>query len=311
MAGPFAVGPEPAVDRPPRRCDGCRTGTGAGRVVQDRGERTGTRVQIVGLIRFSFAATGDFYPGFASADEMEAFLFERTRLARRFAWFQHLCLPSLARQTDGDWTVILLVGAGMPARWKDRLRRMVAPLPQIAIAERPPGPHYRTIREAFDQVPQSEAAHRVTFRLDDDDAVAATYIATLRQMALHALATPGLKGPVAVAFNRGFYLERGPDCTTEIYGNVERTPLSVGTALAAPAGHNGNIYQHNHRHIAQHVTTLSDSERPMYIRTVHRDNKSNPHRTGDKVEMTGAARDAQLRAAFGVTAADLAALPIP
>ncbi|TRD15647.1 hypothetical protein FEV53_15605 [Palleronia caenipelagi] len=71
-----------------------------------------------------------------------------------------------------------------------------------------------------------------------------------------------------------------------ITANTERTPLSVGTALIAPADYPDNIYQLDHRLLAARFNTWSDTTHYSFLRTVHRDNKSQPRRTGEQQDLT-------------------------
>jgi hypothetical protein len=87
--------------------------------------------------------------------------------------------------------------------------------------------------------------------------------------------------PVAIAFNRGFYLHIG-EGEGEIYDVVERTPLGLGAALMGPRGMRENIFRRNHRLLPQFYNTYSDAKTPTFIRTIHRANDADPHLTGRK-----------------------------
>jgi len=104
--------------------------------------------------------------------------------------------------------------------------------------------------------------------------------------------------PVAIAHNRGFFLEQREDKTI-VYPTCERTPLSVGTALIAPASFDENIYRVDHRRLPQTFDTYCDTRHYAYVRSVHQDNKSNPHRTGERLKMPNAEIDRILRENFG------------
>ncbi|MDF0598954.1 glycosyltransferase [Psychromarinibacter halotolerans] len=256
------------------------------------------RNQVIGLIRFSFATIGNFYPGFDTIEDMEAFLFAPDRLERRFRLFEVYCLPSLAQQTDADFTCILLVGANMPAEWKERLRALCADVPAIRITEAEPQHHYAGIRAAFAEIPTEGFTHRTTFRFDDDDALDNGFIARLKDVAPRAAALGGIDNPTAIAHNLGFYLERRDDKTL-VYPTCERTPISVGAALIAPVSWRDNIYKVDHRQLPQFFNAWSDTQHYAYVRTIHQDNKANPHRTGEKLQLPNKEIDAILRENFG------------
>ncbi|MCG6902114.1 MAG: putative rhamnosyl transferase [Rhodobacter sp.] len=266
------------------------------------------RNQVVGLIRFSFATIGSFYPGFDTIEDMEAFLFDADRLKRRFRLFESYCLPSLANQTDPDFCVILLVGANMPGPWKTRLRELTASIAAVRIVEARPQHHYAGIKRTLNAHPSDGFTHRTTFRLDDDDAVDNDFVARLKRLAPLAARVGGAQHATVIAHNLGFYLELREDQTL-VYPTCERTPLSVGAALIAPAPYLENIYKVDHRQLPQYFNTYCDTRHYSYVRTIHPDNKANPHRTGLKLEMPNAEIDAILRQNFGRKLGEFKHLP--
>jgi len=255
--------------------------------------------QIVGLIRFSFVTTGDFYPGFDTVEAMKAFLFDPERLERRFRLFEGICLPALAGQSDRNFTCIFLVAKDLPAEWRKRLDALIAPLPFVTVVEKPPMNHYLGITEAFESLPTKGFTHRTTFRLDDDDAVDLDYIARLRKLAQKVHKIPQKNEPVGIAFNRGLYLSYGKG-STEYYRATERTPLSVGAALVAPVDFPKHIYAYNHRALAQYHDCWADQSDFTFLRTLHQDNKSNPHFSGSRELLDDARAGQLLRAKFGL-----------
>ncbi len=266
------------------------------------------RNQVVGLIRFSFATIGDFYPGFDTIEAMEGFLFDPARLERRFRLFEAYCLPSLRQQSDPQFVCILLVGAHMPEPWKARLRDLTAGIAAVRIVEAAPQHHYSGIKAAFREVGSDGFTHRTTFRFDDDDAVDDGFIARLKDLAPKVAAVGGVDNPAAIAHNLGFYLEQREDKTL-VYPTCERTPLSVGAALIAPVSYRENIYQIDHRQLPQYFNAYSDTQHYAYVRTVHRDNKANPHRTGLKLQMPNKEIDVLLRRHFGRKLGEFKHLP--
>ncbi|TRD15646.1 hypothetical protein FEV53_15600 [Palleronia caenipelagi] len=164
--------------------------------------------QIVGLVRFSFATIGSFYPGFDTVEDMERFLFDPARLHRRFALFEAFCLPSLRYQTNPDFTCILLVGQGMPTVWKDRLYGLTADVPAIRLVEAAPQHHYSGIKNTLLDHPGDGHSHRITFRFDDDDALDSDFIALLHSYAPRLIDLSGADIPVVLSHNKGLYVER-------------------------------------------------------------------------------------------------------
>jgi hypothetical protein len=264
------------------------------------------RNQIVGLIRFSLVTTGSFYPGFDTVEAMSAFLFDPARLERRFRLFEALCLPCLKRQTDQDFTCVILTAADLPRPWADRLADLLAGCPWARIVPVAPMNHYKAVRTAFDTVEAEGFTHRTTFRLDDDDAVDPAHIARLRRLAA-GVQHMDSAGPVALGFNRGLYL-RFETGRNVLFEARERMPLSVGAALVAPTSHPDNVYRQNHRALGEFYNIWMDAETCVFLRTLHQDNKSNPHLSGSQGAPDDPAVDHMLRAAMGFDPEALRAL---
>ena len=89
---------------------------------------------------------------------------------------------------------------------------------------------------------------------------------------------------------------------------MERAPLSVGTALLAPAGYERTPYRYNHRALGQHYNLCTDISEPVFLRTIHADNKSQPTKQGITHKMTAAGIDAQIAQRFCFDTAMLKAL---
>ncbi len=254
--------------------------------------------QIIGLVRFSYPALGGFAHKIGDRAALEGMLFDPARLKRRFALFEALCLPALLAQDDSDFTCLFLIGENLPPWARARLADGVCGLRDARIIAAPPRHHYAQMKASFAQVPQDGFSHRTTFRLDDDDALDLGYIARLRAVARRLKPLCSSAAPVAIAFNRGFYVALDDTGGQDLFDACERTPLSVGTALLAPAGHADNIYARNHRFLPQFFNTWSDATTPTYLRAIHRDNDSTPTIIGRSRTMAPAEVAAEVRARF-------------
>ena len=260
--------------------------------------------RIVGLVRFSYPARGGFARSFESDEEARAFLYDPERLARRLALWEAMCLPSLEAQTDARFTLLVLTGQALPPAVRERLEAGLAGLPDGRLVALPPKPHYSALKAAFAGVERRGESHVVSFRLDDDDALARDYVARLRRSTHRVLRVSGWDRPVVMAFNRGLYVDLGKG---EIFDAVERTPMSVGTAMAAPAGHKDNVYARNHRLLPEFYDTWQESTTPMWLRTIHRDNDSTPTVAGRSGTLDAGGIDGALRR-FAQDRASLAGL---
>lgn len=266
-----------------------------------------TRLSIVGLLRFSVLSSTYYTEQFNTLEETAAHLFSPDRMELRFHLFERLCLPSLLKQTDKDFEAVVLTSRSMPERYLDRLKTLLAPVPNIHCHPIGTGKHYRQLKRGYGVVPVGDASHRALFRLDDDDAVDREFIARTRRLASGLMKLQAPEAPFVIAHNRGFYV-RKDDNEPEVFDAVERAPLSVGTTVVVPVGNPDNPYRFNHRKLLQHFSTFSDISQPAFIRTIHGDNKSNPAQLGRTRMMAPEMIEAELQAHFGIGIAELKAL---
>lgn len=267
----------------------------------------GMRNQIVGLVRFSYAALNGFTKAPADMAALEAQLYDPERLARRFHLFERLMMPSLLAQEDGDFQTVFLTGTSLPKAARERLAAAVAPLRGAMIVELEPMAHYTATQHAFAAALRDDATHLTSFRLDDDDAFDRRYIRRLRRMSAQSADVFGADAPQVVSGNRGFFLEIDP-AGNRIFDVVEKAPPGSGPAMIAPAASGENIFRRNHRLLQQFFNTLTDVDSPSFIRTVHRDNDSVPQASGLIGKRPDAANEAALERHFPFTAAELKTL---
>ncbi|NSX55747.1 glycosyltransferase [Parasulfitobacter algicola] len=263
--------------------------------------------QIIGLIRFSYPTTDGFRSNHPSIKDAEDFLYAPKRLDHRFDLFEKFTLPSLRAQTDQNFTMILLTGEMLPAQYNDRLINLVQDLPFVHIMQRPSLPHYRAIKQAFKSVDKADFTHRTTFRLDDDDALDNRFVEKLRHHSGSLAVSLAKDVPTVLSFNKGLYV----DYTTsppEIFDAIERTPLSVGTAMIAPIDYVDNIYRRNHRLLGQFYNIYSSCDDVAYIRTIHAHNDSKPAFSGKVRGMAEDKIDHILKQGFGLTRTDIMSL---
>lgn len=266
------------------------------------------KLQIKGLVRFSYPSDG----GFRATRDMEVdpreFLYDRARLERRFALFEQLTLPSLQGQTDTDYTIGFLIGDDLPDWAMTRLQDSLRHLPAARIVALPGMQHMKALRLAFAEIPDApEATHTATIRLDDDDAVATSLVAKVRAAANGLLSFRDPQTPFALAFNRGYYLSLTPagNFLSERY---EKFPMSAGTALITPAGQRRSVYSRNHRQLGQYFDLYSDISTPMFLRSVHRDNDSDATPMGRQEKTPQDEIEAALKTEFNLSPEGLAEL---
>ncbi|WP_372614996.1 glycosyltransferase [Aquicoccus sp.] len=257
-----------------------------------------TDIPVVGVVRFSVLAVDYYTERFGTVDNIAEHLFSPERLALRFELFEKLCLPSLAQQSDRDFRAVILTSTELPSDARARLDDLVAEHDHIEVFAAEPHQHYPISRMAFRSVPLGGASHKLWFRLDDDDAVALDYVERLKHTARGLRAIHGDQ-PFMIAFNRGFYVEVTGQGGNRIVDFVERAPLSVGTALLAPAAYDRTPYRYNHRALGQHYNLYTDIAAPVFLRTIHSDNKSQPTKQGVGQELAEADVEHRIRERFG------------
>lgn len=262
------------------------------------------RNQIVGVMRFSYISKGGFAHSHDSQVDQEKMIYAADRMERRFQLFEDFALRSLKYQSDQDFKIIFLITQSFPQTYKDRLNDLVSGWAPGEVVAKPFMPQFRAIRACYDGAQDKTGDYFTSFRLDDDDMMDARFIERVRGRAVKLAKVKDDGAPVVMSFNRGLYLKIGQQ-KNHIFDAVERTPLSVGTAMITPVGAQENIYSRNHRKLPAFFASYSDVDAPSWLRTIHRDNDSKPEFTGETKLLSEAEVDAQLHNGFGLKRADL------
>ncbi|MEP5729833.1 MAG: glycosyltransferase [Sulfitobacter sp.] len=247
--------------------------------VKQTGALVTPKVQIKGLIRFSYLAENGFAKSTNDIAAMAEMLYEPARLERRFRLFERLAFHTMALQDDTDFSCAVLIGDSFPAPWRARLEDMVAEFAPLHIVTLPPMVHIQAIKQAYAMLPDDpDATHVATFRQDDDDGMHRQTTARIRDLAQNMLQVRVDQKPFIIAFNRGLYLDQGSETpVTEWY---ERAPLGIGLAMVAKVGDHATVFRRNHRHLTQYYDCYTEVARPMWIRSVHQDNDSTAQPSG-------------------------------
>lgn len=233
-------------------------------------------VQIAGLIRFSCPfkslKVGGFRWRFDSVEAQLEAMYTEERMELRFRYFEKLCLHTLKRQTDKNFTIGVMVGEDMPERYGQRLEGLLADLPQAKIIAMPVMSYKWAIKRAFDQLFDPDIPFRLSFRLDDDDAVAVDFIEQVSGKIPHLLAMAGAIDPIALSFLRRITLlgEEG----RRLIESVDGMPNGIGLCVLAPTGSDEHAYSHIHNQVQRYMPTLTDSRPLMNLRTYHSGNDS-------------------------------------
>ncbi|CUH39155.1 hypothetical protein JSE7799_01876 [Jannaschia seosinensis] len=224
---------------------------------------------VVGLCRFSFAGRGDWV-AWRDLDEAQATekrlelaetLYAPARMALRFRTLETLLLPSLAAQTDPNWHLVLLTSDLMPAACRERLEShasdrvhvVVSDAPRVDLALLP-----ALERLGFGAVPQ--------FRIDDDDALATSYVERLRRMAagMAGAGVPAWSFSVAHSLVVALYAGQSPRAYRS-----RRPFMGAGAAARLPerARAHKTVYGFGHFALSQRWTSVTDNGAPGQLIT--------------------------------------------
>ncbi len=232
--------------------------------------------QIIGLCRFSYLGDGGFMTQKHGPDIAAELLYAVPRMLRRFAYFENICLPSLAAQTDPDFRLVALVGDTMPFRWRKRLKELAEQYPFLEVCTLEAAGPLNSTRRAFRRGWNGTATYITGFRIDDDDAVAVDYIAKTRRIAdqLLTLGWADAQTPVAICFHRGIYWDMMRQNADQFWDFAEKEPLGLASAMITTPDAMTNIYRWNHRKLASQVRCWIDPTDHMFLRTLHGHNDS-------------------------------------
>ncbi len=267
------------------------------------------RVQAMVVVRFSYPAEAGFQLSRDGVAQARAALYDPARLARRFALFEALALPSLAAQSDPEFTLVALVGEDLPPAARARLEGCLAPFADAQLVALPPHNNYKGTKLAIEAARRADVTHLLTIRLDDDDALGRDAIAAHKALAPRLAALGPVDAPAVACFNNGLFLELGP-AGNRVFGVIEKLPISVGTGMIAPAGARPTVFSTDHRRLHTRWNCYTEALTPRFIRTVHRDNDSAAAVSGTRIDYTDAELDAVLARHFPFTRDQLLALRV-
>lgn len=229
--------------------------------------------QIIGLLRFSYPAQEGFSVSQLSPAALEDHLYDPDRLETKFSYLETITLPSLAAQTDPDFTLVIKSGQNLPWPFKKRIRRLEERygfvksvfLQRMGAA----GAAKRGFRRALEE----DATHVTGFRIDDDDAVAVDYIEKTRLLSNKIIDAGLAIRPFVIAFSKGVYWNLA-DPKQSFYEFREAQPLGLACAMITTSDLETSIYRYNHRRLPCHVPTFMDPDDFMFLRTLHWHNDS-------------------------------------
>ena len=179
------------------------------------------------------------------------------RLRNSARIFEAICLPSLAAQSADRFTGLILTSDKLPKPFADRLEKTLEPYPNIHPVFLPPASAQEAFSTAIRRFPCPDGT-RLTFRLDDCDAVAADftdYVERYRK-------TEYVGHCVSLFHGLGLCRLRG---RTRIWES-KHYMTNVGLALVGTANSAETIYDVvDHARVAERIPTIVDATRPAFL----------------------------------------------
>jgi len=228
-------------------------------------------VQVQGLCRFSFPCTGGFKKYHQDLNERRGALYDPARLDMRVMWFERVFLPSIAAQTDPDFTIHVLMGEDFPEPWRSRMETHFAAIPQLEPHWRAPGDHRAICRDVLWAGRDMSRASLAEFRLDDDDAVAINYVQQLKLMHRKVARLAGANGRVALDHGKGMVIQAHADGRVDLHVLITHC-WSAALAIYLRPGDEATVMDFPHHKIWQRVPFVNLSDTVMFIRGDHATN---------------------------------------
>lgn len=260
-------------------------------------------IQVLGLCRWSYpSAPGAFKGAEPTVAETRAKLYDPARLAVRLFYLEHILLPGLRKQTDRNFTLLMLMGDQLPPDVRAKVEALIADVPQVVPVYRPEGENHREIcREVMLAHRDLDAKVIAEFRIDDDDAVACEFTALARELFRQVRPLFKDKARIAIDMARGYMMRTNAE-------GIELAPVlarlwTPGLISYVRPHRQNSILDFPHLDIWKRMEVVSWRKEPMFVRGVHSDNDSNLSERG----LAGAVIDpvkqdaeAVLRARFGI-----------
>ncbi|MFD3191783.1 putative rhamnosyl transferase [Sedimentitalea sp. HM32M-2] len=235
-------------------------------------------MQVIGICRFSYPGTGGFQIQHDSLQERIDFLYAHERLEERFRFFETVTLPGIRAQFDPDFTFLIVIGDSLPAHHRKRLQALVADIPQAVIQSHPPGRHREVMQAAINSVRQPSQEPCLQFRLDDDDAVACSFVPHLREAAQHVTGLLRDNRCVAIDFNQGFIVR--PGAAGIAAKAIHRPYWTAGLGLMFRPDVRLSVMNFGHHTVHKRMPTVTFSGENMMLRG---HNDYNDSRQGPRV----------------------------
>lgn len=264
-------------------------------------------MQAIGICRFSYPGQGGFQVEHETLQDRMDYLYAPARMEERFATLETMTLPPLKAQTDDDFTFLVVVGDSLPAPYRARLEAALADMPQAVIKSYPPGPHRKVMQTAINEVRRFDGDACLQFRMDDDDAVACTYVERLRTAAMEVLPMAAKHRHIAIDFNQGFIARPSAAGLEVAPTNAPYTTAAL--ALMFKPDLPLSVMNFAHAKVGQKMPTVTFCGEDMLIRghNDHNDSRQKPGLRSPKLSPLDGAGKAHFKATYAIDADAVAA----
>ena len=229
-------------------------------------------LQILALVRFAYPGLGGFQTEHATVAERQAHLWAPARMEARMRTLEHVCLRTLAAQTDADFRTLIVTGDALPEPWRGRLLSLASGLPGAEVIFQRPMNQRHAAEEIVAARLDPDGPPAMQFRQDDDDGVSRRFVARARAAFAQVAPLWAAHDRLALDFNRGMMLRLSAD--GPLVEDAVRAHLGVAQALfLAPSVRRTALHFPHHR-LATLMPTLTLTDAPMWLRGVDGTNDS-------------------------------------
>ena len=218
-------------------------------------------MKIWGHCRFSYFGFSDTGREIGTLDSAFAKLWHPVRMAVRFHLMETILLPALRAQTDPDFSFVITTSQVMPDLYHERLAQITADIPQVTILRSAFTDLSKALKPAMRHASADYTEPAVHFRVDDDDAVSADYVARLRKAS--AKVDPG--GMITFPTGVVGFLDNGAARHAMFY----KHSIAIGLALVATAKSPRQPFRIQHVRHSASVPSYTDPTFPAYHYTLH------------------------------------------
>ncbi len=259
-------------------------------------------MQVIGLCRFSYPAIGGFQVEHETPEARKAYLYASDRMEERFRTFETVTLPALRGQTDPDFTFLIVIGDDLPTGYRDRLEALTGDMPQTVTQAHPPGPHRQVMQDAINSVRNFDQSPCLQFRMDDDDAVALSFVSRLREVARDVEPLTARHRHIAIDFNQGFLMR--PDAQGLRVAQTRLPYTTAALALMVRPDVRLTIMNFAHSKVGQKMPTVTLTGEDMLVRghNDYNDSRQKPGVKPVKLERLDSDGEGYFRQVFGIDA---------